>query len=71
MGILEHRITDRDPPSEQTAQSAHIDDVSDDRPPERIDPADAEAVALGRAQAIENRFATDEEIAAIYRRAGL
>ena len=43
----------------------------DDRPPERLDPAHREAVLEGLDQMRHGEIASDEEIAAIYRRAGL
>lgn len=43
----------------------------DDRPPEPLDPAHREAVLEGLDQMRRGEFASDEEIAAIYRRAGL
>ena len=44
---------------------------TDDRPPEAADPAIAEAVARARAQIARKEFATDDEVQAVYRRAGL
>lgn len=43
----------------------------DDRPPEPLDPAHREAVSEGLEQMRRGELASDEEIAAIYRRAGL
>ena len=43
----------------------------DDRPPEPLDPAHREAVLEGLDQMRHGEIAFDEEIAAIYRRAGL